>query len=220
MDRPVPARRHRGATVEPIPTPDRSAVSLTSTEPPAPAGDRPPGTSRVPAGFVAAALAVLLGVGGLVAGARQQDGPPAEAGPAAAEEVGTTLGDLTIADAYIRQPTSPDVAAAYLTVRNDGVEADRLASAYCGAAGTTTVHGDAAAMDAGGSAPAVPVPVPAHSVVRLSPAKGHVMLDRLTGTLRPGDTVSLLLRFDKAGQVLLEVPVIARDAPAPGGAGR
>ena len=44
------------------------------------------------------------------------------------------------------------------------------------------------------------------------------MLDKLTGTLKAGDTVSLLLRFDKAGQVLVDVPVIAITAPAPGGA--
>ena len=60
--------------------------------------------------------------------------------------------------------------------------------------------------------------VPANSVVSLTPAKGHIMLDKLTGTLKAGDTVSLLLRFDKAGQVLVDVPVIAITAPAPGGA--
>jgi copper(I)-binding protein len=193
-------------------------VTLTSVPTPAPADERPRRGPRVPAGFVAAAVAVLLGVGGLVAGSRQPDpatGAGAAPPPAAA---GTTLGALTIADAYIRQPASPDVAAAYLTVRNDSGDADQLSSAYCGAATTTTVHGGSAAMEAGETAPATPVPVPANSAVTLTPGKGHIMLDGLTGTLRAGDTVSLLLRFDKAGQVLVEVPVIAIGAPAPGGA--
>jgi copper(I)-binding protein len=44
------------------------------------------------------------------------------------------------------------------------------------------------------------------------------MLDGLTGPLAAGDTVSLLLRFRQAGQVLVDVPVIAIGAPAPGGA--
>lgn len=191
-------------------------MTLTSAPTPAPADDRPRRGSRVPAGYLAAALAVLLGVTGLVAGARQRDGT--DPGSATATGGGTSLGALTVTDAYIRQPASPDVAAAYLTVRNDGSDADQLSTAYCGAATTTTVHGGSAAMEAGGTAPATPVPVPANSAVTLSPGKGHIMLDGLTGTLRAGDTVSLLLRFDKAGQVLVEVPVIAISAPAPGGA--
>ena len=127
------------------------------------------------------------------------------------------MGDLTVSDAYIRQPASPDVAAAYLTVRNDGKAADRLSSAYCGAARTTSVHADSAAM-VPGRRRNTPLKVPANSVVSLTPAKGHIMLDKLTGTLKAGDTVSLLLRFDKAGQVLIDVPVISITAPAPGGA--
>jgi copper(I)-binding protein len=174
----------------------------------------------VPPGFVAAAVAVLLGVGGLVAGGRDQ---AAESGPATGAAAtpgltGTTVGDLTIGDAYIRQPASPDVAAAYLTVRNAGGTGDQLSSAYCGAATTTSVHADSAAMVAGEDAKDTPLQIPANATVSLSPAKGHIMLDKLTGTLRAGDTVSLLLHFDKAGQVLVDVPVISITAAAPGGA--
>lgn len=187
-------------------------MTLTSTPAPETRPHR-----RVPAGFVAAGLAVLLGVGGLVAGARGQDDPTSGT-PTAPTAAGVTVDDITVTYAYIRQPASPDVAAAYLTVRNDGGDADALVSAYCGAARTTTVHGDSAAMQPGQTAAQTPVAVPANSVVTLKPAKGHIMLDGLTGPLRAGDTVSLLLRFEKAGQVLVEVPVIAIGAPAPGGA--
>jgi copper(I)-binding protein len=198
-------------------------VSSSTTSPAsAPAGNGPRRSSGLPLGFLAAAVAVVLGVGGLVVGARDEAGQNAP-GPAAASQPppsidGTTVGDLTVSDAYIRQPASPDVAAAYLTVRNDGKAADRLSSAYCGAAGTTSVHADSAAMVPGQEAENTPLKVPANSVVSLTPAKGHIMLDKLTGTLKAGDTVSLLLRFDKAGQVLIDVPVISITAPAPGGA--
>jgi periplasmic copper chaperone A len=194
----------------------------SSTTSPAPA--RPRRSSRLPAGFLAAAVAVVLGVGGLVVGARNSAGQDAGQGAAgsssapAAPVNGTTVGSLTVYDAYIRQPASPDVAAAYLTVRNDGDTPDRLSSAYCGAAGTTSVHADSAEMQQGDTATSTPLPVPANATVSLTPAKGHIMLDKLTGRLRAGDTVSLLLRFDKAGQVLLDVPVISITAPAPGGA--
>jgi periplasmic copper chaperone A len=195
-------------------------VTSTPDPAPAPAGTRPRRGPRVPAGFLAALVAVVLGVTGLVVGARDQAGSAPAGDPAAAPGsiTGTPVGDLTVYDAYIRQPASPDVAAAYLTVRNDGNTPDRLVSAYCGAATTTTVHSDSAAMEPGQTAPATPLAIPAKSVVSLTPAKGHIMLDQLTGTLKAGDTVSLLLRFDKAGQVLIDVPVIAITAPAPGGA--
>ena len=198
-------------------------MSSSTTNPsPAPTGNRPRRGPGVPAGFVAAAVAVVLGVAGLIVGARDDAGqstPGAAASTAPAPPVdATTVGDLTVYGAYIRQPASPDVAAAYLTVRNDGKAADRLSSAYCGAAGRTSVHADSAAMQPGDEAASTPLPVPANATVSLTPAKGHIMLENLTGTLRAGDTVSLLLRFDKAGQVLLDVPVISITAPAPGGA--
>lgn len=197
-------------------------MSSSTTNPaPAPTRHRPRRGPGVPTGFVAAAVAVVLGVAGLIVGARNdagQSAPGAAASTAPAPVNGTTVGDLTVYDAYIRQPASPDVAAAYLTVRNDGKAADRLSSAYCGAAGRTSVHADSAAMQPGEEAASTPLPVPANATVSLTPAKGHIMLENLTGTLRAGDTVSLLLRFDKAGQVLLDVPVISITAPAPGGA--
>jgi len=199
-------------------------VSSSSTSPaPAPVGGRPRRGSGVPSGFVAAAVALVLGVTGLVVGARDSAGQNSSAGAAASSAPappinGTTVGDLTVYDAYIRQPASPDVAAAYLSVRNDGSSPDQLSSAYCGAAGTTSVHADSAAMQPGQEAKSTPLQVPANATVSLTPAKGHIMLENLTGTLKAGDTVSLLLRFDKAGQVLLDVPVISITAPAPGGA--
>jgi periplasmic copper chaperone A len=200
-----------------------STTNRTSDAAPAPAESRPLRGRGLPAGFVAAAVAVVLGVVGLVVGARDSVGKnaPGAAAPSpapAAPVNSTTVGDLTVYDAYIRQPASPDVAAAYLTVRNEGDTADRLSSAYCGAAGTTSVHADSAAMQPGDEAKSTPLLVPAGATVSLTPAKGHIMLDKLTGPLKAGDTVSLLLRFDKAGQVLLDVPVISIAAPAPGGA--
>jgi copper(I)-binding protein len=200
-----------------------STTNRTSDAAPAPAESRPRPGRGLPAGFVAAAVAVVLGVVGLIVGARDSAGQntPGAAAPSpapAAPVNGTTVGELTVYDAYIRQPASPDVAAAYLTVRNEGDTTDRLSSAYCGAAGTTSVHADSAAMQPGDEAKSTPLQVPAGATVSLTPAKGHIMLDKLTGPLKAGDTVSLLLRFDKAGQVLLDVPVISIAAPAPGGA--
>ena len=119
---------------------------------------------------------------------------------------------------YVREPASQDVAAAYLSIRNSGRTADSLESAYAGAAERTTLHGQPGVVSPGAHADSGPIAVPAGGVVTLAPGRGHVMLEGLTGPLRPGDRVSLLLRFAKAGQVLLEAPVVAIGAPAPDGA--
>ena len=176
---------------------------------------------RPPAGIVAAAVAVALGVGGLVAGAREQTGdstPAASAPGDPAAVAGTTVGNLTVTGVYIRQPASPAVAAAYLSIRNAGADEDSLRSAYSGAARETTLHGQPGVVEPGAHADSGPVPIPANGSVTLAPGRGHIMLEGLTGPLRPGDEVSLLLRFAGAGQVLVEAPVIAIGAPAPGGA--
>jgi copper(I)-binding protein len=198
-------------------------VSLPTTPTPIRAEDdhRPRRGRRPSAGVVAAAVAVALGVGGLVAGARDQAGGPAPAASAPGDPAavaGTTVGDLTVTGVYIRQPASPDVAAAYLSVRNAGADPDSLQSAYSGAARETSLHGRPGVVEPGAHADSGPVPVPANGTVTLAPGRGHIMLEGLTGTLRPGDKVSLLLRFAAAGQVLVEAPVVAIGAPAPGGA--
>ncbi len=177
-------------------------------------------TQRVHPGFVAAAVAVLLGVGGLVVGARQAAGtaPPARV-EASVPADGVTVGDITVSGAWVRQPASPTVAAAYLSIRNAGSQADSLQSVYSGAARETVLHGQPGVVQPGAHVASGPLAVPAGAVVTLSPARGHVMLEGLTGPLRPGDRVSLLLQFARAGQVLVEAPVIAIGAAAPTGAG-
>ncbi|MDQ1742946.1 MAG: Copper chaperone PCu(A)C, partial [Pseudonocardiales bacterium] len=56
---------------------------------------------------------------------------------------------------------------------------------------------------------------PAGGSVSLAPGKGHVMITKLYGPLKAGQSVNLQLSFDKAGQVLVTAPVIAVTAPAP-----
>lgn len=78
------------------------------------------------------------------------------------------------------------MAAAYLTVRNAGAEADSLESAYSGAAKETTLHGLPGKVEPGAHEDSGPIPVPADTTVTLAPGRGHVMLEGLTGPLRPG----------------------------------
>lgn len=140
-----------------------------------------------------------------------------------------TVGDISVRGGYLREPASPTVAAAYLSITNTGAQPDTLLSAYCGAARSTTLHdvpGASAASlppsgsGSGGHVPAGPVTIAAGATLTLSPGHGHLMLTELAGPLRLGDNVSLLLSFQRTGQVLVELPVVAIGAPAPDGTTR
>jgi copper(I)-binding protein len=150
---------------------------------------------------VAAALAGLAGFAGLIRGAV----PLAAAGP---DSVASD--PIVVSGAYIREPASPDVAAAYFTVYNTTATDDTLAKVSTGAGADAELH-------ANGSMTVTPggLRIPAHSSVTLSPGKGHVMIERIYGTLRPGQTVDIELDFAKAGPVIVSAKVIAIGAPAP-----
>ncbi|HEX6755315.1 MAG TPA: copper chaperone PCu(A)C, partial [Mycobacteriales bacterium] len=152
------------------------------TESPARVADeRPRPGWRPSAVLVAGALVALLGVAGLVAGARQDRtapgnqpaAPAAPAGPSAPADA-VSVGDITVSGIYLRQPASPGAAAAYLSMRNAGRTDDALVSVYSGAARTATLH--AGAMTGAG-----PIALPAGGTVTLSPGNGHIMLGGTTG---------------------------------------
>jgi copper(I)-binding protein len=120
-------------------------------------------------------------------------------------------GSITITGAFVREPASPDVAAAYFTVHDSG-HADTLVSVVSGAGQQTTLH-----QDKGTSMIDVPngIPIPADSAVSLTTGGYHVMISQLIGTLKAGQTVDLQLNFAKAGTVNVVAPVIGVLAPAP-----
>jgi hypothetical protein len=120
-----------------------------------------------------------------------------------------SAGSITLSNARVPKPASPDVAVAYFTLTNSGDSADRLVAAASSAARSAmpmkdvTQHGASAMVD-------VPrLTVPAGGTVDLSPGGTHLMLQQLTQTLDVGDTVVLHLRFAHAGSLTVRVPVTA-----------
>lgn len=55
------------------------------------------------------------------------------------------------------------------------------------------------------------------STVRLAPGQGHAMLEAPTAILAPGQTVTLVVTFARAGELGLRVPVLAIGTDPPGG---
>ena len=160
---------------------------------------------RLPVSAFAAGVVAVVGLAGLIRGAVPQSAGGTGLGGAATDPI-------VVSGAYVREPASPDVAAAYFTVYNTTGTDDTLASVATGAGE------DASLMsDAGGTmtALATGLRIPAHSSVTLKPGKGHVMIERLLGPLRPGQYVNLQLTFANAGPINVSAPVIAINAPAP-----
>lgn len=158
----------------------------------------------VPA-VVGASLVALLGVVGVVRGAQ----------PLPAGDTGSTNPNpIVVSGAYVRAPAPPtDEAAAYFTVYNTTSTPDRLQTVLSGAGADTVLHVQApsGAMVVSAAGPVIP----ADGSLVFKTGGGHVMIEKLYGTVKAGQSVSLELQFQNAGIVNVTAPVIALGAPAP-----
>lgn len=158
---------------------------------------------------VVVVAAGVIGAAFVLGGASMPDDEAVALPPGA-----VTAGDISVYDAYVREPASPVNAAAYFAVRNDGSDSDELLAVRTDAAPTVSLHDlpGASGHHSGGQ-----LLVAGASTVRLSPGNGHVMLEQPTAALAPGDTVTLVLTFAEAGDLTVRAPVIAIGAEPPGG---
>lgn len=122
---------------------------------------------------------------------------------------------LTVSSAYVREPASPDVAAAYLRIANSGGAPDELVGVSSDAAVEVSMHEQDQQGMADVMRPLASVRVPARGSVTFAPGGDHLMLTRPT-SLRPGQTVQLTLRFRVSGTVRVAAPVVAIGHPPPG----
>lgn len=136
----------------------------------------------------------------------------AGAGSAVAHEV--KAGALTVDHPWARAtaPGAPN-GAVYFTLENEGAEADRLLGASGEVAERIELHehiheGGVMKMRevAGGIA------LPAKSEVAFAPGGLHMMLLGLKQPLAAGSTFPLRLRFERAGEVDVQVEVEKADA--------
>ncbi|NUP34724.1 MAG: copper chaperone PCu(A)C [Streptomycetaceae bacterium] len=147
--------------------------------------------------FGAAGAVVLAGGIGLVACA--SGGSSGSAAP-----------KLAVVDPYIPQPASPDVAAGYLVVRNDGDAADRLVAVTAPFAPSAEIH-----ESRGNSMQQVQgLDIPAHGQGVLGRGNLHLMFMDPTRQLKKGESVDVTLTFAKSAPITVHVPVLgAADRP-------
>lgn len=118
--------------------------------------------------------------------------------------------DITIKDAYARSSgMSAKAGAAFFTVTNDGAEDDQLIAATSDVAKLVELHTHKEMGD--GVMKMMHVPegfaIPAGGSHSLARGGDHVMFMGLTRPLEDGDTVTVTLTFEKAGDLTVEVPV-------------
>ena len=119
---------------------------------------------------------------------------------------------LGIVNAWARPAQAGDNGAVYFVINNPTDQPDTLLSVTTPLDAQAELH--KSSMDANGvmmMEPQENVPVPANSTVEFKPGGLHVMLVGLTTDLKVGDTIKITLNFEKAGNLLIEVPI--RDTP-------
>lgn len=153
------------------------------------------------------ALAVVSAVAGVAAFPAMAAEPakPAEAAVPPATQAGAPKMVIEIAGAYVR-PTVKGVSLGYLMVRNGGGD-DKLVAAASDAAKTVQLSITTRSGEVVASRPVSWIDLPGGREVPLRPGGYHLALNDLVRPLKQGETISLSLTFEKAGNVSLTVPV-------------
>ena len=132
-------------------------------------------------------------------------------------------GTITVVDPYARFMPGAKAGAAFMVIENTGAEDDRLIDARSDISMKTELHTHKAGD--GGMMQMVHVPegfvIPAGGTHALARGGDHVMFMGLKSMPQQGDKVPVTLVFEKAGEVVVEVPVdmMREDAPMQGGMG-
>ncbi len=116
---------------------------------------------------------------------------------------------LEVIHPWIMETAGPNGAVS-MTIKNTGKAADRLV-------GVSTQLADTAKLEAAGQAAGetaiAAVEIPAGGEAKLSGAGTHVLLAGLKKKLGPYDRLPLVLVFEKAGQLAIEVMVEEKEQP-------
>ena len=121
-----------------------------------------------------------------------------------------SAGDIRIGNPWARAtPRGASVAAAYMTITNNGTAPDRLIAASTTVANRFEVH---TMVIEDGVAKMRPVEggleIKPAQTVELKPGSYHVMLAGLTQALKQGQHMTATLVFERAGKVDIEFAVL------------
>ena len=129
------------------------------------------------------------------------------------------MSSIMVNDPYARSSTAMSASgAAFMVLMNKGTEDDRLIAAKSDIAKRVELHTHV--EDANGVMKMMEVEegfaVPAGEMHALARGGDHVMFMGLNKSLEQGDTVTVTLTFEKAGDVVVEIPVDLTRKPGAG----
>ncbi|WP_269583429.1 copper chaperone PCu(A)C [Roseibium sp. Sym1] len=128
-------------------------------------------------------------------------------------------GDLTLMQAWTRAtPPKAKAGGGFVQIVNGGAEDDRLVAASSDVAAKVELHEMSVTdgvmkmreMEDG-------IAIPAGETVALKPGGLHIMFMGLKQSFEEGSTVPVILTFEKAGEVAVDLPVARMGAKSPAG---
>jgi hypothetical protein len=128
-------------------------------------------------------------------------------------------GDLTVSQAWTRAtPPKAKAGGGFVEIVNSGAEDDRLVAASSDVAAKVELHEMSVTdgvmkmreMEDG-------IAIPAGETVALKPGGLHIMFMGLKQSFEEGSTVPVVLTFEKAGEVAVDLPVARMGAKSPAG---
>ncbi|WP_068115564.1 copper chaperone PCu(A)C [Tropicimonas marinistellae] len=129
------------------------------------------------------------------------------------------LAEIEIHDAYARAAmANAKSGAAFMEIHNTGTEDDRLVAASSDVSKKVELHTHIASAD--GVMQMVEVeegfPIPAGETHMLKRGGDHVMFMGLNGPMNDGETVTVTLTFERAGDKVVEIPIDLKRQPKEG----
>ena len=128
--------------------------------------------------------------------------------PCRAAPDGTMVGKLEITEAWARAtPPGAKNGVAFMVISNHGMSADTLTALTSKASDKTELHNHTNENGIMRMRRVPHIRIPRHSQAVLKPGSYHIMFMGLKTAFKEGDMVMVKLRFEKAGEILLHVPI-------------
>lgn len=124
---------------------------------------------------------------------------------------------LLVRQPWVRAALEGRTSAAYMTIENTSTAADRLLAAATPVARVAELHAHMMDGTVMRMRSIEAIEVKPGELTLLRPGGLHIMLIGLTRPLSAGQTIPLTLRFERAGEITVDVPVLAPGSSGPSG---